>query len=188
MRSVGFALVAAVAACSPSQPDSPATREGAGRGARATPPRAVAPIDAAHAVPIDAARAVPAPAADAETDPPARRNAGARADAAVAATPAAATPRAPAADERPRDLRVLPKTWSQQRVKRYMKTEVAKALGVQCDFCHDRSDFAADHEHKAAARAMMKMVNDINKRFFKGKSRVRCVTCHMGKDTPRGGE
>ncbi len=62
------------------------------------------------------------------------------------------------------------------------------SLGVQCNFCHVREnnamEFAKDHEHKTIAREMIKMVQDINQRDFKGRSVVSCYTCHQGKPIP----
>ena len=82
------------------------------------------------------------------------------------------------------NLKVLPKTMSKQEVKKVMK-EVAKSLGLQCDFCHDTEDFAKDTEHKEIARGMMRMTADLNKKYFKGKPRVTCMTCHGGKEHPK---
>lgn len=62
------------------------------------------------------------------------------------------------------------------------------SLGVQCTFCHVREnnvmEFAKDHEHKTIAREMIKMVQDINQKEFKGRNVVSCYTCHQGKATP----
>ena len=57
--------------------------------------------------------------------------------------------------------------------------------GVECDYCHDLDDMAKDTDRKHAARRMMKMVGEINKKHFKGKPRVRCVTCHNGNKKPK---
>ena len=62
------------------------------------------------------------------------------------------------------------------------------ALGVQCTFCHVRENnamvFDKDHEHKTIAREMIKMVQDINKNDFKGRTVVSCFTCHQGHGIP----
>ncbi len=62
------------------------------------------------------------------------------------------------------------------------------ALGVQCTFCHVRENnamaFDKDHEHKTIAREMIKMVQDINQKDFKGRNVVSCYTCHQGHPMP----
>ncbi len=84
----------------------------------------------------------------------------------------------------PKNLKVFPKNTSKKDLKKAMK-KIAKALGVECDHCHDLDDMAKDTEKKEVARSMMKMANAINKKHFKGKPRVRCITCHNGKDKPK---
>ncbi len=86
--------------------------------------------------------------------------------------------------EEPKNLKVFPKDTSKKDIKKAMK-KIAKALDVQCDFCHDLDDMAKDTEKKETARGMMKMANAINKKSFKSKPRVRCVTCHNGKKKPK---
>jgi hypothetical protein len=59
------------------------------------------------------------------------------------------------------------------------------ALGVECEFCHDEKDRAADTKtEKETARAMMRMVNELNKNNFEGKQEVTCYTCHRGSPIP----
>lgn len=88
-------------------------------------------------------------------------------------------------DDKLTNIRVLPKSWSKAKVNAYMKNEVSKGLGVKCDFCHVKGDFAADdNEHKALARQMITLTQNTNKKFFKGKAEVTCVTCHHGKEHP----
>lgn len=59
------------------------------------------------------------------------------------------------------------------------------ALGVNCEFCHEDPDRAADtKEPKETARMMMRMVMDINKNNFKGQQEVTCYTCHRGNAIP----
>lgn len=83
-----------------------------------------------------------------------------------------------------KDLRVLPKDMDKKEVKKIMKTW-AKALGVECEHCHDMDDLTKDTKHKTAARSMVKMVNTINAKYFaKSKEKVSCVTCHNGKAEP----
>jgi len=84
----------------------------------------------------------------------------------------------------PKNLKVFPKSTTKKELKKVMKG-MAKALGQECDYCHDLDDMATDTERKEAARGMMRMVNAINKKHFKGKPRVRCITCHNGKKKPK---
>jgi hypothetical protein len=58
-------------------------------------------------------------------------------------------------------------------------------LGVQCDFCHMKGDFASDENpHKDIARMMIVMVQDVNAKFPDGKEHVTCYTCHRGAQEP----
>jgi hypothetical protein len=68
---------------------------------------------------------------------------------------------------------------------------MSSSLGVRCDFCHVNTngqlDFAADDkEEKQTARAMIKMVVDLNKNTFFGNPQVSCYTCHAGRTSPQG--
>ena len=76
--------------------------------------------------------------------------------------------------------------------------DFAGGLGVRCTHCHlgktpgslEGVDFASDElEVKKVARAMMKMVRQINDRLLPATGRdslvkVRCVTCHRGIAEP----
>jgi len=63
--------------------------------------------------------------------------------------------------------------------------QIRAALGVNCEFCHEDPDRAADtKETKETARQMMRMVMDINKNNFKGQQEVTCYTCHRGSTVP----
>ena len=89
--------------------------------------------------------------------------------------------------KRPRNVKALPRSWSTRQVTDYMKKQVARGLGAECDHCHDTSDFAADgNEHKRAARAMMQMTGELNRLYFGGKRTLTCFTCHKGKPGPAG--
>lgn len=135
----------------------------------------------ATAAPADAAAPVAAPTPDAAV-------------AAVAPTPtptpATPTPTTPTPEpaggggDKPKAITELPASWTMAQVKDYMKKEVAPALGVKCDHCHDKGDFAADHPKKRIATEMLRMTNAVNKSMFKGKRRVTCNTCHLGKLKP----
>ena len=76
---------------------------------------------------------------------------------------------------------------------------VAESLGVRCDHCHVQSNpdltrtpanvggWVWDSDDKPAkkiARDMMRMVVDLNKASFGGRSRVTCYTCHQGALDP----
>lgn len=83
-----------------------------------------------------------------------------------------------------KNLQVLPKDISKDQLKAVMKAQ-SKALGVDCDFCHEMPDADKDTKHKLAAREMMRMTNDMNEKFFKkSKVKVVCATCHRGKEEP----
>ncbi|HEY2743235.1 MAG TPA: c-type cytochrome [Polyangia bacterium] len=88
-----------------------------------------------------------------------------------------------------KNLQVLPKTMSKDDLKAYMKAQ-SKALGVECDYCHDVPDMASDkNEKKLVARKMIQMTQDINDKWLKGmkeaeKNRVGCGTCHQGHEVP----
>jgi hypothetical protein len=67
----------------------------------------------------------------------------------------------------------------------------ANAMGNDCTFCHastaatNRADFALQTPRIQRARAMIGMMNAINKNYFKGEPRVTCFTCHNGNQSPR---
>ena len=104
--------------------------------------------------------------------------------------PASSADRIHSARSRPSKywVQVLPKSWSRDRVDAYMKQQVSRGLGVKCKFCHDTDDFSKDTEHKKEARAMIRLVNDVNREYFGGKARVSCMTCHLGKKEPEKAE
>jgi hypothetical protein len=61
------------------------------------------------------------------------------------------------------------------------------SLGVRCDFCHvaENGKFDLDtKEEKQTARQMIKMVYEINKNNFEGKTEVTCNSCHHGQTRP----
>lgn len=101
-------------------------------------------------------------------------------------------------EEKFKNLKVLPKNISEQTMDKVME-EFAKALGVECNFCHlqidsTNWDMASDQKpEKSVARKMIKMSNKINKEFFNAKTKygednalleVRCITCHHGDAHP----
>ena len=98
-----------------------------------------------------------------------------------------------------RNLKVLPKDISDAKLDSIMQTYNI-ALGVKCNFCHvpvknitDSLDYASDKEPmKENARDMMRMVIDINKKYFNFDNNqqpeylntVTCKTCHRGEPFP----
>ena len=59
------------------------------------------------------------------------------------------------------------------------------ALGVQCDFCHVKGDFASDENpKKIVARMMILLAQDVNAKFPDSKEHVTCYTCHRGAQEP----
>lgn len=72
---------------------------------------------------------------------------------------------------------------------------MVQALGVSCNTCHVRGNFASDdNPRKITARRMLEMTRALNKQFFPdhkpkpGESvlgRVTCYTCHQGEATPK---
>jgi len=98
-----------------------------------------------------------------------------------------------------RNLQVLPKNISDQKLDSIMHTYNI-ALGVTCKFCHvpmkdlpDSLDYPSDAEPmKENARKMMRMVIYINKtNFYFDKNvepeylhTVTCKTCHRGEPLP----
>ena len=86
-----------------------------------------------------------------------------------------------------KNLKVYPAGTDTAEIKKDMKL-VSKALGVQCDFCHDLDDFSSDDiPKKNIARGMMKMVGSINGKLKKDgfKAEVKCMTCHAGSEKPK---
>lgn len=74
-----------------------------------------------------------------------------------------------------------------------MNIGYAKALGVQCTYCHVADDFASDAQRaKNAAREMALMHHDINQQLSRmqyladppdGRS-INCTLCHRGAINP----
>jgi hypothetical protein len=104
-------------------------------------------------------------------------------------------------DEKPTNLKILPKDISEKELHDVMKN-FSISLGVRCGFCHvseqvegqqrSKFDFASDNKpEKKIARDMMLMMSAINKNYI-GKiiggdhtlEQINCVTCHMGRKTP----
>ena len=64
------------------------------------------------------------------------------------------------------------------------------SLGISCGDCHtaesggDWTKYADDSDRKRRTRAMIGMVNLMNKNFFGGQRVLTCYTCHRGSTTP----
>jgi len=98
-----------------------------------------------------------------------------------------------------KNLRVLPKDVKKEALVQTMRG-YSIALGVRCTHCHvgeegkplSTFDFAADTKTtKEVARAMMKMVADLNGKYMaaietgrKEKLLISCSTCHHGLNRP----
>lgn len=96
------------------------------------------------------------------------------------------------------NLEVLPEDIGRRELVATMRG-FAGALGVRCNHCHvgedpndlEGYDFASDDkETKRVARAMMRMVSEINGRLLPETGRenlleVKCITCHGGIDKPQ---
>lgn len=99
-----------------------------------------------------------------------------------------------------RNLKVLPDDISDKKLDSIMESYTV-ALGVKCNFCHvsgktnaDSIDFVSDAEPmKENAREMMRMVIDLNKKYFYFDKAtppvylnvVNCKTCHRGEPIPQ---
>lgn len=65
----------------------------------------------------------------------------------------------------------------------------ASSLGYDCASCHtgistNRALYPQATPKITKARAMVTMVNTLNRNFFAGQPRVTCFTCHRGKPDP----
>ena len=86
-------------------------------------------------------------------------------------------------DDKPKNLKVLPRTWTVAKVNDYMKKQVSRGTGMKCEGCHLKDDYASDdNKHKLEARKMIALTDGINRDFFKKKPTVTCFTCHKGKE------
>jgi hypothetical protein len=104
----------------------------------------------------------------------------------------------------PKNLKVLPKTWTGQQVRALMQT-FAESLGVQCTHCHavdpnapppaegrpPALDYSLDDKkEKVLARKMIEMTMALNGQSLKDvgdaavPEKVSCFTCHNGAKTP----
>jgi hypothetical protein len=97
------------------------------------------------------------------------------------------------------NLKVLPKDVSSKKLQGIMVDEFEDGLGVGCGFCHSeqkgshRLDYASDAKpEKAIARAMMRMTQQMNRKYFLVRHPaigdpslvITCGTCHHGQPHP----
>lgn len=96
-----------------------------------------------------------------------------------------------------KNLKVLSKDISEAELDKIMDN-FNFALGVNCNFCHEKKkttgtpyDYPSDVKpEKEIARNMMRMTNDINKRYFNFMKQkivpetVTCITCHQKQSIP----
>ncbi len=62
---------------------------------------------------------------------------------------------------------------------------ISASLGVNCNFCHEGTQFAKENVGKKdVARAMLTMTLGLNRDFFHGRAEVNCYTCHRGQTRP----
>ncbi len=102
-------------------------------------------------------------------------------------------------DQKPKNLKILPESIPHDSLISIMEG-FSDGLGVNCGFCHERSqtgrdlDFPSDAKNtKLTARDMMKMVGKLNDTYLTNlptKSdrpvvQVECYTCHRGQPVPR---
>jgi hypothetical protein len=79
------------------------------------------------------------------------------------------------------NVKVL-KDMSVSEIRKEMQTWTA-ALGVQCNHCHEGTDYPSDaNPKKDVARKMVTMLRTINKDFLDGKG--TCMHCHREKAIP----
>lgn len=97
---------------------------------------------------------------------------------------------------RPRNLKVLPQSITEDELKKRMH-EYEQGLGVPCGYCHVQDaqtkqiDYASDDNPiKQTARLMITMTRDINTKYLAqlGDRRyaqpVTCGNCHQGQADP----
>ncbi|MES2332039.1 MAG: c-type cytochrome [Bacteroidota bacterium] len=102
-------------------------------------------------------------------------------------------------EDKPVNLKVLPKDISEKDLNKIMVEDCGDGLGVTCDYCHvedktlKKFDYASDAKStKDTARSMMRMTLELNKKYF-GQNQpvigdstmpVTCYTCHHGFPAP----
>ena len=102
----------------------------------------------------------------------------------------APAPKAPTAKQKFKNIKVLKDLPADQLIP--VMRAYNEALGVKCDFCHvinpDHSGFDQDTKPaKEAARKMVTMVIDMNRRHKVLGNRATCMMCHRGHPEPEMG-
>ena len=111
--------------------------------------------------------------------------AGTRAQSAPAQAPAAGAAFPKLAEEQFKNIQALKGIPADELVPSMQF--IAASLGVECEFCHMRNEFAKDDKKpKVTARKMINMVMAINKENFEGHREVTCYSCHRGSTDPVG--
>jgi hypothetical protein len=74
---------------------------------------------------------------------------------------------------------------------------MVQGLGVSCNTCHVRNDFASEEKpEKLKARQMLEMTKALNEKYYpdhkpkEGESvlgKITCYTCHKGERIPKNG-
>jgi hypothetical protein len=93
-----------------------------------------------------------------------------------------AAPKQARVPQPPKNLKILkvPPTDLRAAMQQYRL-----GLGVQCEFCHVKGDFASDENPKKnIARMMIVLAQDVNAKFSDGIEHVTCYTCHRGAQEP----
>ena len=87
------------------------------------------------------------------------------------------TDKSPAEKTRYKNLKVIT---DPKQVDDMMK-DFNKSLGVKCEYCHVKDNYADDSKKELQqGRIMIRLVGLINKNFYKGEKVVTCVSCHRG--------
>lgn len=88
-----------------------------------------------------------------------------------------------AGPDRPKNLKFYPKGTSKAALKKEMKS-ISRALGVECEDCHDRDDMAKETPEKETARKYLELTRSLNQGELKRYGKITCATCHRGKRKP----
>src|SRR3954470_12147975 len=129
---------------------------------------------------VTAGASAPEPPKPKAPAPPAKSEAAAK-----VAPAASAAAGEPTAETKFKNIKVLRSMPASQMIPVMHLFEAS--LGVSCNFCHvtEGEQFELDtKQEKETAREMIKMVFDINKTNFDGRTVVTCNTCHGGKEHP----
>lgn len=93
-----------------------------------------------------------------------------------------ATPRPRTADEAFKNVRVLKDIPEDQWFDTMSFFD--DALGVNCNHCHVNPFESDQKPEKLKARQMILMVREMNLKYFEGRTKVTCNSCHDGRLSP----